>query len=91
MAPKKKTMASRFKGIDIFGSPVKLTYQGAFAYTSHFGAAGTLAMYIMLLGYAISGLIRVINNDAKAINNLDVKLDMNDYEGFSPGNATYMK
>jgi hypothetical protein len=84
-------MGAMFKGIDMFGSPVKLTYQKGFAYTTKFGASGTLIMYILLAVYAIEGLIRVVTNDPKSILTNEKKLDIMTYEGFSPGNATYGK
>jgi len=84
-------LMDRFKGIDMFGNPVKLTYKKAYAYTSHFGAGGTLIMYVMLLAYAADGLVKVINNEVKSIAHIDDKLDMNEYQGFSPGNASYFK
>lgn len=83
-------LGQRFKGIDMFGSPVKLTYQKTYMFTTKFGATGTVIMYIMLMSYAIDGLIKVISNEVQSISSDIMKTDMENYPGFSPGNATYL-
>jgi hypothetical protein len=51
----------------MFGSPIKFTYQKAYIFTTKFGAVGTVIMYILLISYAINGLIKVVSNEVKSI------------------------
>ena len=60
-------ISQRFKGIDMFGSQVKLTYQKAYKFTTHFGAFGTIIMYTLVIGYAVHGLIKVLSNEVDSI------------------------
>ena len=86
---KRVPFGQKFKGIDMFGSPVKLTYKKAYMFTTKFGAAGTVVMYMILVSYAINGLIMVISNEVQSVSSQIMKIDMELYPGFSPGLANY--
>ena len=87
---KRTPLGQKFSGIDMFGSPIKFTYQKTYLFTTKFGAAGTVIMYIILFSYAIEGLIRVLTNEVNTVSSQMIKLDMENNPGFSPGNATYL-
>ena len=62
MKHKKTSFTKKFSNLDMFGTPIMLTFQGENKFKTAIGAFLTLACIITIGGFAISGLLQVAHN-----------------------------